>query len=232
MNGDAKTSDGCAYCEQPATTKDHIPPKGIFPRPRPSDLITVPSCERHNSGASLDDELFRNFVVLREELAGHPQASRTAAIAMRGLHRPERPGLRRQLLSTLREVDLESPAGLYLGTASEFAHSGSSILSVSKRITRGLYYHHFGQRVPAGHSVVCVPQRNLPAGDREIWLELSESIDPTVHSVGDGAFKYRFEISSEDPEISVWVLVYFDVVVFYSTVMPIEDGDIKVREHE
>lgn len=35
----------CCYCGvRKATTKDHIPPKSIFNKPRPCDLITVPYC--------------------------------------------------------------------------------------------------------------------------------------------------------------------------------------------
>jgi hypothetical protein len=40
-------------------TRDHIPPKGIFPTPRSNDLITVPSCASCNRAACESDELFR-----------------------------------------------------------------------------------------------------------------------------------------------------------------------------
>src|SRR5437764_2311666 len=40
-------------------TRDHIPPKGLFPRPRPSNLHTLPCCESCNNRASADDEYFR-----------------------------------------------------------------------------------------------------------------------------------------------------------------------------
>ncbi len=41
------------------TTREHIPPKNIFPRPLPSDLITVPACAECNNGASRYDEIFK-----------------------------------------------------------------------------------------------------------------------------------------------------------------------------
>ena len=50
-------------CDAPATSKEHVPPKCIFPERKDSDgqylregLITVPSCELHNSKKSADDE--------------------------------------------------------------------------------------------------------------------------------------------------------------------------------
>ena len=43
-------------------TRDHIPPKGIFPKPRPNDLLTVPCCFDCNNGLSKQDELLRLMV--------------------------------------------------------------------------------------------------------------------------------------------------------------------------
>ena len=43
-------------------TRDHIPPKGFFNAPIPTNLITVPCCESCNSSFSNDDEAFRAFV--------------------------------------------------------------------------------------------------------------------------------------------------------------------------
>jgi hypothetical protein len=52
----------CYLCGTPATTQDHIPPKCMFPKPRPTDLITVPSCCACNDKTKLDDEYFRLVV--------------------------------------------------------------------------------------------------------------------------------------------------------------------------
>ena len=57
--GEVKDKSLCIFCGKPATTRDHIPPKGIFPDPMPSDLITVPACESCNSNTKLDDEYFQ-----------------------------------------------------------------------------------------------------------------------------------------------------------------------------
>jgi hypothetical protein len=50
----------CAICgKSEAVTRDHIPPKGIFPKPLPQDLITVPACKNCNGGDSSLDEKFK-----------------------------------------------------------------------------------------------------------------------------------------------------------------------------
>jgi len=40
-------------------TVDHVPPKGLFSKPRPNNLLTVPACLSCNNSKSDDDEFFR-----------------------------------------------------------------------------------------------------------------------------------------------------------------------------
>lgn len=54
----------CYMCSLPATSLEHAPPKCLFPTARDTEnginlrknLITVPSCDEHNSAKSKDDE--------------------------------------------------------------------------------------------------------------------------------------------------------------------------------
>ncbi|MDD3415257.1 MAG: hypothetical protein PHY47_14805 [Lachnospiraceae bacterium] len=56
----------CYWCEKVATSREHVPPKCIFPEKKDiesvfgqnfrKDLITVPSCDEHNLKKSNDDE--------------------------------------------------------------------------------------------------------------------------------------------------------------------------------
>lgn len=47
----------CYYqsCKKNGTTKEHIPPKSFFPMDQRNQLLTVPSCESHNTAKSRDD---------------------------------------------------------------------------------------------------------------------------------------------------------------------------------
>ncbi len=55
----------CYMCERQASSRKHVPPKCLFPEHEDlpagfdfrKNLITVPSCEQHNSEKSADDEL-------------------------------------------------------------------------------------------------------------------------------------------------------------------------------
>jgi hypothetical protein len=53
----------CYMCDSPATSHEHVPPKCVFPERKDaagrdfrSQLITVPSCDVHNSKKATDDE--------------------------------------------------------------------------------------------------------------------------------------------------------------------------------
>jgi hypothetical protein len=53
----------CYLCgDTHSITNDHVPPKGFFPEPRPSNLITVPCCARCNHAFSKDDEAVRTWL--------------------------------------------------------------------------------------------------------------------------------------------------------------------------
>lgn len=62
----------CYMCSTLATSLEHVPPKGLFPKigdlpPRfnlRKQLITVPSCDAHNSEKTLDDEYLMYILVL------------------------------------------------------------------------------------------------------------------------------------------------------------------------
>jgi hypothetical protein len=47
----------CYYqgCSQRGTTKEHVPPRSFFPKDQRKQLLTVPSCELHNTAKSSDD---------------------------------------------------------------------------------------------------------------------------------------------------------------------------------
>ena len=55
-----KGKDSCYLCDTDQNlTREHIPPRCLFPKPRPSNLHTVACCFDCNNSASQDDEYFR-----------------------------------------------------------------------------------------------------------------------------------------------------------------------------
>lgn len=59
---DMRNSQSCYFCGQDASTREHVPPKGFFPKNSRKGLITVPSCVQHNTHKSGEDEYLRMIV--------------------------------------------------------------------------------------------------------------------------------------------------------------------------
>ena len=102
----------CVYCgSENNLTKDHIPPKSLFAKPLPDDLITVPSCRHCNRGASRDDEYFRMVLVQRRDVGGHPEAMQVLDRVVRSLQYPEARRFTRSFLSGVRTFFFENEQG-------------------------------------------------------------------------------------------------------------------------
>lgn len=61
----------CYMCDEPETSREHAPPLCFFPdadvfgRDVRRNLVTVPSCDAHNSKKSTDDEFFRAVILMQ-----------------------------------------------------------------------------------------------------------------------------------------------------------------------
>jgi hypothetical protein len=109
----------CVYCgEECKKSSEHAVMKSLFPKRRPNNLITVPSCERCNNEASMDEEYFKTVVIMRDDVAEHPAAAAVLPSVIRGLQRPDKAGrFRKGVLASIRKVEIRTRSGLYLGDA-------------------------------------------------------------------------------------------------------------------
>lgn len=128
----------CAYCDAPATSVDHIPPKSIF-AVRSGDLITVPSCNHHNHQQGQLDEGFRDFVAWY--VGEEPSTENPVWDAMvRSVQRN-----RRKQRDIRSNSEWNADLGKFLVRISR-----SPVSPVLERITRGLYWHCYsGDRLRA-----------------------------------------------------------------------------------
>jgi hypothetical protein len=211
-----RPSDICVICGlNPATSWDHLPPDGIFPKPKPVDPIEVPACEKCNSGSSDYDQIFQVFIGLA---AGHGETGEKmfkehVTKILRSNRR-----LKRSIAQTLRYVDLKTPAGNFLGRAEAVLHDSRSYDSVIERIIRGLHFYHtgyiLGDKVDIKirfHRKLTVTLFNMASS----WL---------TGSVGGDQFIYRYAIFKEEPLASAWVLQFFKKTWSSATILP-KNGD-------
>src|SRR5262249_42358969 len=139
----------CVYCGETAkVTPDHVPPKSLFLSPRPSNLITVPSCSTCNGGASKDDEYFKNINVLRNDVGSHREATQLLQDVLGSLRRPAQQRFTRAFLNKMSPVNLVSPSGLYIGRTMAMDVEGERVKRVLNRMIRGLFYQERKERLP------------------------------------------------------------------------------------
>lgn len=220
----------CVYCGQiRPITEDHVPPKNLFAVPRPSNLIKVPSCREchsENKQVSKDDEYFRLKVILREDTADHPEVKQVLPTVLRSLAKPEKVGFAQALFKSIREVDLVTPSGLFVNR--KWAHDVDfrRLNSVAERITKGLFYHEKGVRLPDEYEmlVVCSESglRATEEGKNKLKRIFQGVLANTPKTVGKEVFSYRVAFTGTDPNASAWLLIFYKRVLFFCWTLPRE----------
>ncbi len=141
----------CYFCGKEATTVEHVPPKAIFPRSKDSpdgrdyrkQLITVPSCEEHNTEKSREDEYLLYVLAMSLPSNGVAKHQFLTKI-MRAIQR--RPSLIERLTSQNQEVFVhDTVAGTKFKTVA-IQPDESRLVGIFKSIAKGIYFHE--KRIP------------------------------------------------------------------------------------
>jgi hypothetical protein len=192
----------CYFCGAKATSNDHLPPDTIFDDPKPSNLITVPSCDLHNSKQSKDDEYFG--IIIKTASAKNPIAEKLIRTkVVNGFKR--RPKLLFALLKKSREVEVVTPAGLIVGKAHALEYEHDRIVSVVTRITKGFYLKFCEKRLPDNYFVRVLPIN--PKLDPKI-IEVMDTVP--IHTIATGIFAFSFWQEPSDPNFTAWFFWFYD----------------------
>ena len=224
----------CVYCglEEPDSryrTRDHVPPKNSFPEPRPSDLITVPSCRSCNETASMDDEFFRLMVAGKLDAHDHPQAQEVFESIIRSFQRPQARGFSRQVLDNLIDVDMYLEGGVYIGQGVGYRVDRPDydrLDLVTERMIRGLYWDKFTVRLPNSCTIKCYEIARLETKvDRKNLEDLGVIFKPMIErqpdaTIGNGVFEYWVERAEDNDLGSAWILRFYKRVWFFGLTTP------------
>jgi hypothetical protein len=222
------SSDICIYCgSTDELSVDHIPPKNLFPKPRPSNLITVPSCRACNEGASKDDEYFRLMISMRHDTGDHPAVRQILPTIYRSLQKPKKKGFQQSLFKNIDELNVFSKGGIYLGRSARYNVDLQRLNRVVERITKGLYFHEFNSCVPESRETKAFSVSEITFMDQEaqkciidIWKKVIRS---TLKVFGNKVFAYWFQLVQGDPTVSAWVLLFYEKVWFLCFITPKEN---------
>src|SRR3972149_962327 len=182
----------CYLWGRPATTRDHVPPKTLFPGPRPENLITLPSCERCNKAYSLDEEYFRNNVSM---LSNPEHAAPIWKAAHRSLKRSPKLDA-----DTMRRLSVTDSAGIRLPVLRYDAMRTNRVLV---KIAHGLVYHHTGRRLPDSVRTEAFPVEDVPNSLKELTPKLP------FRGRWQGVFAYTGGMSADDPDTGVWLFAFY-----------------------
>ena len=202
MKPSRESATTCALCgRRPATTKDHIPPKGIFCQPRPSNLITVPACSICNNAASGLDERFRAYLglhVSRDESLGSRFFTQEAIPTLRHNQR-----LLRQILVNSQPTCLTTEHGVIYERGIRTKWDSEAHDAIVERTIRGLYYHHFREILADRVSIKVHWFRSLTTD----MIAISEGWSANV--LGNGECVYKFGRADDSPLDSIWIFQFY-----------------------
>ncbi|HNO75746.1 MAG TPA: hypothetical protein PKG49_09075 [Nitrosomonas mobilis] len=205
-----KHSETCVYCGSSAGTSDYVPPRSFFPKPRPSNLITVPCCRRCNQRKEKDEEFFLATFMFSD--AAQTKVGQELWVEkMNRLYFRGR-GVGSAIRKRMRPLNLVTPSGLYAGKSIGVEIDYDRLDSVVKNVVRGLYYEEFGEAIASSAEVECN------------WLNSHSLFQTTLPHVKDlrfgkiwpGVFEYRGDRVPEQPSSSIWVMRFFEHAIYWA----------------
>lgn len=213
----------CVYCgDVGKVTKDHVPPEGIYPDPKPTERIWVPACERCNKGFQPDDDYFITRMGLNDKARGHPDIPKKTETIIKALRREEAPGFRAQFLKDRRTISF-THSGLYIGPQAAFHVDLQRVFNVIQRTIRGLFFKETNGRLPEKDEIRVWCDETFAAEDRQNREDLKNwflaplmMVEPKV--IGPDLFSYRHIIN--DDLASAWILGFYGRIHFLAITFP------------
>ena len=206
----------CFMCDQPATTREHVPPRCIFPEKKDSpkgvnyqkNLITVPACAAHNLKTSMDDEYLLGIIAFHWRNNEVAQNQSTTKI-MRALRRRKHyydlffgPG-KHQFLFWQGEKLVTSTVDI------------NRVNSEIKKIAKGIYFHHFHEKwlgdVSIGHfSIAAIYKESHPIIDAlKQVTEMVRLICIIEPRWGDNPDVFYYQVASDTPRTATLMRIVF-----------------------
>ena len=197
----------CVYCQsKPGTTRDHVPPKSIFAKPLPSDLITVNCCQDCNQSFGRDDEYLRAYIAVRADC--HKKNERQVReTALRAFNK--HPKFKSQFFKDVRFVR-KVPDDSSSEIVPQIKHDEERLERIMQRIVRGIISDHSQILLPLdSHWCVLL--------DHGYEVEMRTKTDEKLQELLEGEeereigklFSYKFGHVKEWPDASIWQLRLF-----------------------
>ncbi len=205
----------CYACQNPATTKEHIPPLCLFPERKDTDgvdyrrnLISVPSCVEHNLNKSGDDEYL--LYVLSINLPANAIAQAQWTKLKRAVER--RPALWNSMCNNSKDVEVMDSHTGKIYEAIQMDLDDSRFTRSLELIALGVFYHHFSKcwegNIRVHHDFVDSPYEQNKAeidANRILVFNCAEKLFATTPRHGDNQDVFWYQVY--EPENSFRFLI-------------------------
>jgi len=207
----------CYICgSKLADTRDHLFPSGLFNKPLPTNLPTLPACTECNNALSSDEEQFRVFLasgMAYENEPGFRIWNERIRLDLKG----RRPRLKPLIRPYIRKARVLSESGALLGHTLILEIDRGIINRVLRKIAKGLYYLDTGAVLPEYVQILVDYANGKP--ERFISPPLDEAIKGAKKvDLGDGVVTYWRNAVKDDPTNSItWLMFYKDKLFMICT---------------
>jgi hypothetical protein len=168
-------------------------------------MITVPSCDKHNVEKSKDDEYFRWFIATACAEKSPLAYQLLKEKVIRGLRR--KPKLLNEIMhNSIKNIDIYSKGGIWLGRRSGFKYDKKRILRIIKLLCKGLYYYHFNKRIINFYKFAFEFNPKLDKN------AIDEITNLKLYNIGKGdIFSYRYYRKNiDDKDTCLWFLMFYN----------------------
>lgn len=194
----------CSICgEYKDTTDDHLPPKGIYPKPVDNDMNmhTVPACSSCNGGGSIEDEEFKLFIGLETGEFRDNREKLIDSLAGTIMHNKR---LASQIFSSHQKVYAK-----YRGSTPEkvvaIKFNSDAYNKVISRIIKGLYWRKTGTPLGKEPNIMVLPANSLNNSQYQDFKEIMDQLSP--NKLNKNTFIYKYIIN--DDGTSIWGIQFF-----------------------
>jgi hypothetical protein len=214
----------CVYCgNNPGTTSDHVPPKNLFPRPKPVNTVTVPCCEACQAEFKKDEDAFMAWVTFGP--AGESSAGKLLWEQKLNRTYQKDAGLKKVMARSFKKISLETPEGIYIGERLAISIDPERKNNVLRKIVKGLFWVEYKERLPKGISIEIY---GIPGKGEPVNSLIAVTHEATTS--WEGVFEYRHGRAPESFE-SYWVMSFFQRNYFVAIVDRIKEGEETEKVH-
>jgi hypothetical protein len=172
----------CYFCGKESISREHVPPKCLFPEKKDSpagknyriNLITVPSCSIHNLKKSKEDEYL--LAVLSINILNNRTGTDQAITkTLRTFSHSDK--FAKRFFNKTYPLVIKDTLNATVGESIAIELNQDRLDSILEHIVRGIYFHHFNERLEWELKVINEFSMTIDAVDIKTTLERNNELE-------------------------------------------------------